>query len=400
MPHKRCREIENLLIKRIKLWPVLGVVGVRQCGKSTLLRDLFLARHSGIYQTMDSKTQRARAQQVPESFTALDKNKDLLIIDEVQKVPDLFDAIKLHVDQNRRPGMYIISGSTEFSKLTGIRESLTGRIGVLRLYPMTLSELHSRSYGNYFINKNKPLPSALNLKEFDRKLFRGGMPGLCFLRNDDEFATACDVWLETTCYRDLLQVHSKSLNGDLAMEILMVIAKNPEPTLAEIARKLRRDARQIKPYLEALAAILVVHKLEPHEAGVGKTQYALCDSGLASHLGAEREAQLRIHLLTEALAKFEYAGFGRPLIKTYRNEKTSRVPLVLEWVTHKSIESVAIAYYDGEAVPSHEYERLWAFAKRASPKKHRLLLLTHTRESYVEKSKHHTQPIEVFCLRA
>lgn len=399
MAHQRLREIETLLSKRIKLWPVLGIVGVRQCGKSTLLRDLFLAKHSGTYQTMDSATQRERAQQAPESFTTLENKNDLLVIDEIQKVPDLFDAIKLHVDQRRRPGMYMISGSTEFSQLTGIRESLTGRVGILHLYPMTLGELHSKVFGNYFLKKSSVASHLVSLKEFDRKLQRGGMPGLCFLRDDSEFIAACQVWLETTCFRDLLQIQGKVLNGNVALEILMAIATLPEATMVAIAKKLKRDVRLIKPYLEALLAILVIHRLEPHEAGVGKAQYMLCDSGLAAYLGSDRETQLRTHILIEALAKFEYAGLGRPLIKTYRNEKTSRVPIILEWPNQNSAKNVAIALCDSESVPSYEYERLWAFAKRATGKNYRLLLLTQSREAYVEKSKSHSLPVEVFSLR-
>lgn len=399
MPHQRIRYIEALMKKRIRLWPVLGVVGVRQCGKSTLIRDLFLAKHRGVYQTMDSKVQRARAQRSPESFVELGTKTGLLAIDEIQKVPDLFDAIKYHVDRRRRPGMYLISGSTEFSQLTGVRESLTGRAGIVRLYPMTLGELHARPMGLHLIGKLKRAGPLVSLSDFERKLVRGGMPGMCFLRDDQEFAATCDVWLETTCYRDLLQVRLKGLSGDLALEILRSIAILPEPTLAAITRHLRQDARRIKPHLDALAAVLVIHRLEPHAAGVGKTQYTLCDSGLAAHLGASTDSQLRTHVLIESLAGFENAGLGRPLIKTYRNEKTSRVPLVFEWPTRKRLPHLAISFYDSEAVPSYEYDRLWAFAKRAGPG-FRLVMLTQSRESYIEKSPRQNQPIEVFSLRA
>ncbi len=144
---------------------------------------------------------------------------------------------------------------------------------------------------------------------------------------------------------------------------------------------------------------MVIQRLDPHEAGVGKAQYIVCDSGLAAYLGADRETQLRTHILIEALAKFEYSGFGRPLIKTYRNEKSSRVPIILEWPNRHAVENVAIAFSDTEAVPTYEYERLWAFTKRSTGKSHRLLLLTQTREAYTEKSNKHSQPIEVFSLR-
>lgn len=97
MPHQRSRLLLPILVKRLKLWPILGVLGVRQSGKSVLLRDLAKPKinHSD-YVTLDSKTQRERAALSPESFTELDGAKTL-IIDEIQKAPDLFDALKLHV---------------------------------------------------------------------------------------------------------------------------------------------------------------------------------------------------------------------------------------------------------------------------------------------------------------
>lgn len=384
-----------LLSKRLKLWPILGLVGVRQCGKSTLIRDLLPHQITHSYQTMDSATQRQRAESSPEAYTALERGKGLFIIDEIQKVPALFDSIKLHVDEKRRPGMYLISGSTEFSKMTGIRESLTGRIGILHLYPMTLAELYKKPLlGQHFTSKKQTQP--LFLTQFDLKLSRGGLPGLCFLRNEDEFSAACDVWLETTCYRDLSQIEGRALSGALALEILMATAREEEATLSNIARAVKKDARIVGKYLDAFVAILVLHKLEPHRAGVGKAQYLLCDSGLAAHLGASRQTLIKTHLLIEALSSFENTGLGRPLIKTYRNEKTSRVPFIFEWAS-KRLPNMALTFFDGEAPSSKDMECLWAFSKRAGD--YRLLFLTQTKEPYKEVSKL-SPTIEVFSMRA
>lgn len=397
MPHLRSRYLLTQIKKRLKLWPVLGLVGIRQCGKSTLLRNLLPNSIKGRYLTMDSVTARQRAVNSPESFTALQDGQDLFIVDEVQKVPALFDSIKLHVDEKRRPGMYIISGSTEFSQKTGIRESLTGRIGILHLYPMTAGELHQQpQLGSYFLNNKQA--TSLSLTQFDQKLSRGGLPGLCFLKSDDEFASACDIWLETTCHRDLTQVVGKNLSGTLALEILMTTARSDEPTLANMARTLKKDARIVAKYLDALVAILVMQKLEPHQGGVGKAQYWIADTGLASHLGASRQSLIKTNILMEALAHFENAGLGCPIIKTYRNEKTSRVPLVFEWPTKKAISNTAVAFFDGEAPTSKDMECLWSFAKRAG--NYRLLFLTQTRETYKETRSKTEPSVEVFSLRA
>lgn len=395
MPYQRSRSLLPILLKRLKLWPVVGLLGVRQSGKSVLLRDLAQPKitHSQ-YVTLDSKTQRERALASPEAFAELDVKKTL-IIDEIQKATDLFDALKLHVDAARRPGMYLVSGSTEFSRLTGVRESLTGRVGLLHLYPLILSELYERSLGRFYCKK-ETAQAQISLTEFNKKITRGGMPGMCFLRSEQEFQATCNTWLETTCYRDLQQVKRRGLEGGLALEVLSELAQAEEPTVSAVAKKLRKDARIIVPYFEAFVAILVLHKVEPHAAGVGKAQYVFCDSGIASHLGSKRETLLRTHLLNEVLATFENTGYGRPLMKYYRNQKTSHIPLIFDFAHKGAPPSVALHYFDGESLERREVAALQAFSLRTEGR-YRLLLMTQTTTSFVEKAKFGA--IEIHPLR-
>lgn len=363
----------------------MGIIGARQTGKSTLLRDFIVPRFpQARYATMDSRTERSRADSAPEGFVKLEGPKSMLAIDEIQKAPDLFDAIKLSVDANRRPGMYLASGSTEFSRLTGIRESLTGRIGIVRLYPMTFAETLEKPSGKFYARPEAKAGTAqITLKEFDRKISNGGMPGMCFLRSDAEFQSSCAVWLETTCYRDLTQIQGRPLDGGLAMAILSEIARQPEPTAAHLARALKKDARVIQRHLDALAVILVVHVLHPHPAGVGKTEYAILDSGLATYLGAAKDNALRSHVIVEALAHLEALGVPHPALRYYRNAKTSRIPIVLDWFGAKGAPpSLAIAFTDAEATTRGDLESLAFFKKRAGET--RLLLLTQTANPYRE----------------
>src|SRR5437016_4484287 len=125
MAHTRKRLITGILQKRMKLWPVIGVLGARQSGKTTLLRDILCPVLKSRYVSLDSKTMRDQAQKAPELFLSTEAEEfENLIIDEVQKAPDLFDALKGEVDRRRKPGRFILSGSTQFSQKFGIRESL------------------------------------------------------------------------------------------------------------------------------------------------------------------------------------------------------------------------------------------------------------------------------------
>src|SRR5262249_54503292 len=110
MAHIRSRLALSQLQKLAKLWPVVGLIGPRQSGKTTLFTKL-LGLNSEY--SLDELENRNEAQNSPTTFLA--KLTYPAVIDEIQKSPNLFDAIKLHVDRNRRPGQFFLTGSTTFS---------------------------------------------------------------------------------------------------------------------------------------------------------------------------------------------------------------------------------------------------------------------------------------------
>lgn len=357
MPHQRPRHLLNLILKRLKLWPVLAILGPRQVGKSTLLRDQLSQKTASDYVTLDDKGVRQRADKRPTQFLQGYAAKHL-ILDEVQKAPDLFDAIKAAVDVKRIPGRYILSGSTEFSRKTGIRESLTGRIGLLRLYPMTLAETLGQALRHPWV-KGKTSNSKMTISDLNRRMTIGGMPGICFLRSAEERSAAWDSWLDTTCYRDLPLIKGAKLSGELAEQTLHCLAQSQRPTLATVAGYLKQDARRIRTHLEALEALFVINKLNPHRLGVGKTHYYLCDSGLAKHLGASETIQFKTWMLGECLSQHESAGFK---VKTYfySSSHHSFVDLIIE---NKNILQ-AYVFSDEEAPGTYVFRTAEAFLKK------------------------------------
>lgn len=330
MPHQRARHLFSLLLKRRKLWPVIGILGPRQVGKSTLLREQIAPKIHAKYITLDRKDHRDRAGRSPDYFlkTVIDDEKQPIIVDEVQKVPELFDAIKSEVDEARRPGKFLLTGSTEFSRRTGIRESLTGRIGLVRLFPLTTREANERSLVSPWVT-GKPVP-GVSPAEANAWFERGGMPGICFLRSAEERGALFDGYLDTTCFRDLEQIVGSRLSGNLAREILSALAHLETPSATEVAAKLKSDTRRIKRHIEALEAVFMLHRLDPHPAGIGKPLYYLFDAGLASHLGASFKNRLAIWAINECLAQHEYSGKPSPRLRYYESTKHSHVDLVIE----------------------------------------------------------------------
>ncbi len=99
------------------------------------MKNLIPEKINRLYKTLDLASVKNFAAENPDTFVRDVENGQLLIIDEAQKVPALFDSVKAVVDEQRRPGQFILLGSTEFSKLTNIRESLTGKASRLRIFP-------------------------------------------------------------------------------------------------------------------------------------------------------------------------------------------------------------------------------------------------------------------------
>ncbi len=330
MPHLRNRHIYTSIAKRQALWPVLGILGPRQVGKSTLLRDqLCAAQTTAKYFSFDVRDIRERAERQPDYYLkSLTSDAAPVIIDEVQKVPEIFDAIKANVDEERRPGKFIISGSTEFSQKTGIRESLTGRIGLLRLFPLTLSEANRRTVCDPFVSHDFRVTSTPS--EFERWLTTGGMPSHCFLRSEDERNASWSAWIDTVCFRDLAQFKALRLDGDLARDILESVPRLEEATLPVIAAKLKVDARKVKRHIEALAALFLLQEIKPHSAGTGKSEWQLWDTGFSQMMGATQLNRLRTLCMNECLAQHEYAGKGLPRLFYFKSAKGARADLISE----------------------------------------------------------------------
>ena len=125
--------------------PVVMLVGPRQAGKSTLAQQLIAEGHEARYLTFDDAGTLAAARGDPTGFIAgLDGSA---VLDEVQRAPDLFLAIKAAVDRDRRPGRFLLTGSANVLLLPRVADSLAGRMEVLTLWPFSQGEIERREEG-------------------------------------------------------------------------------------------------------------------------------------------------------------------------------------------------------------------------------------------------------------
>jgi hypothetical protein len=352
MPHGRPRLATELLLKRLRFTPVVAIQGARQTGKSFLAREILGKKvpHS-TYVSLDDKSKQALAQDSPQTFLASLSGSKPAIIDEAQKSPALFDAIKLAVDTDRRPGSFLLMGSTEFSLLQNVRESLTGRMGKIRLYPMTFSEVQG-------LPRKKTEPTrAQSLKYLDS----GGMPGIAFVREQQVRADFFQDWIDLTCQRDIHQFKRLKLDTELTYALLRHAAILEEPTAAALSRQTRANPKKIGTHLKALCELFIFIRLDPHPSGTGKPIDLPLDAGIAGHLGAPLMKRLHIALMNERMAKNTYGGGKRHTFQYYRSTGKRVVQLVEEELGGKTR---AFQLLDREAVKKPDLELLKAFLRK------------------------------------
>lgn len=197
------RTIEKTLYSISNTFPVLLLTGPRQVGKTTLLTKM--AKEDRKIVSLDSPTIRLLAKQDPELF--LQRYSPPVLIDEIQYAPELFNYIKIYVDEHKANGDFWLTGSQTFHLMNKVTESLAGRVGVARMLGLSNSEISNRHFDPFTVNPEKLLErmktvEPLNLVEIYNRIFKGSMPRLYELDNvsRDEYY---ESYLETYISRDI-----------------------------------------------------------------------------------------------------------------------------------------------------------------------------------------------------
>lgn len=350
MPHRRNRHVIEFLKRQASFWPVVGVLGLRQVGKSTLFRDLI-----GLspYLTLDDEDTRNDAEASAKAFLA--RYETPLVIDEVQKCPSLFDAVKSAVDRKRIPGSFYLTGSSSFSAQKNIRESLTGRIGICELFPMTLAEADEHPFSAERLAPRHAYKPRFGIERLSLRAARGGMPVPSFGRDDGVRAQYWRNWIATTLGRDMARVYGKGYDSDVAEKILFELVRHHKQGIFPTIGDFRYDSRRTKKYLSALRGVFIVRSLSCHETGTGKDIFFLSDSGMAHALmttsmtEAVSPTLTRIFVLNEILANAHYAGQTSPWTY-FKSRKGEPLDLVWNNVPIKIIASTRRTGWEERAV--------------------------------------------------
>ncbi len=272
--------------------PVILLTGARQTGKSTLIQDFIEKTHPALYVSLDELSTLSVVKADPGGFIAgLDQN---VALDEIQRVPDLLLAIKKHVDRNRQPGRFILSGSANVLFLPTISESLAGRVEILTLWPFSQGELEGRkeSFIDRLFASTIRFPGLPNISISDihKRIINGGFPEIMQRKSLQRKHAWFNSYITTILQKDI---------GDLSRiegihelpKLLSVLAFRAGSLLnyADISKDIGIPQTTLKRYISLLETIFFIYHLPPWYSNIGKRfvkspKTYIMDSGLLSFL--------------------------------------------------------------------------------------------------------------------
>jgi uncharacterized protein len=324
--------------------PVVMVNGPRQCGKTTLVRSL--ATHGRRYISLDDETALTAARNDPAGFL---RPLDRAVLDEVQRAPELLRAIKLSVDQDRRPGRFLLTGSADLLTLPTVSDSLAGRMEVVTLLPLSQAEIARTSHR--FLDRvfagtlPQPTETGTGTKLVERVL-RGGYPEMLRRADPARRRTWARDYVAAIVQRDVRDISSIE-KLEVLPRLLRILAQQSGllTNFTLIGGQIGLDDKTARKYVAVLEQLFLLRRLEPWHGNqlsrlLKTPKLHFLDSGLlAALLGVtpERIAADRA-ILGTLLETFVYtevlkavATSNRSIaIYHYRDKDQNEVDLVLE----------------------------------------------------------------------
>ncbi|WP_454299914.1 ATP-binding protein [Salana multivorans] len=282
-------------------FPAVVVQGARQVGKSTFARMLAASRPH-VEVSLDDVESRTSADLDQRTFVR-QAGDGLLVIDEIQRDPSLLLTIKSEIDRDRRPGRFLLTGSSDLLRLSRTPDSLAGRAVTLNLYGLSQGELLGvrDDFASWVLTSGNLLDGASHppwsREDYIAALTRGGYPEVQAL-DQRHRGRWYDSYLDRLLIRDVGDV-SRGLSADRLEAVLRLVGANQggELVQARLATELSIPKSAIAAYLAALSTLYLTSDLPPWRANltkreIGRHKVAVADSGLAARLARLTPATL------------------------------------------------------------------------------------------------------------
>ena len=297
------RNIAPEVISALQDTPVVLINGARQTGKTTLVKSLAaaLTDDPGVtgYVTLDDASQLAAAEADPEGFIAFlsaTQSSAPVIIDEVQRLPTLLRAIKKSVDEDRRPGRFLLTGSANVLMLPNVSESLAGRMQIVTLWPFSQGEIDGKieSFVDDIFSADVDILRGQRPNDpsddIEQRVIRGGYPEVVSRKDHARRRAWFESYLTTILQRDVRDI--ADIEGLTQLPRLLSLIATRLMTVSnysELSRSIGLPNTTLKRYLTLLEATFLLQLLQPWHVNAGKRlvkspKMLLTDSGLAAYL--------------------------------------------------------------------------------------------------------------------
>jgi uncharacterized protein len=350
--------------------PIVAISGPRQSGKTTLARQF--AQSSRQFVSLDNLTTLASAKADPIGFIA---NIGRAVIDEVQRAPELLLPIKQSIDEDRRPGRFLLTGSANIFTVPKIMESLAGRVDILELYPLARWEIEGKRRANFLqraftgnVLLNPPQTAARDLIDI---ITSGGYPPVLARKSPDRRAAWYRAYMRSLINRDIAEV--ATVDKLTRFPKLISVAATLSGTLlnlSDLARQVQLDYKTVDHYIAVLERLYIVHRLMPWYRNdlkrlVKTPKLHFVDSGLlamARRVQPHALAQDRMRLgpLAETfvfseLLKLSAASDEPFSFFHYRDKDQTEVDIVVE---SANAEIVGVEVKSGHTVQAADFRGL------------------------------------------
>ena len=383
------RTLAKKLKNAAKQYPVVTLTGPRESGKTTLVRKTFPNYE---YISLEEPDQRAFAIEDPRGFLSQFSNK--VILDEIQRSPDLFSYIQTIVDTKDISGQFVLIGSQNFLLLQKVSQSLAGRCAVLHLLPFSLSELKERkplavdAIGRKLPGKNRTLGDKLT-----PILFKGFYPRIHdkHLDPNDWLGNYFQTYIERDV-RDIVNV------GDLetfSRFVRLCAGRNGRLlNLSSLANDCGITHTTSKRWISILEASFIVFLLRPHYKNFSKRlikspKLYFLDSGLLSYLLRIRSAEdIRIHalygsifesfIISEFLKGYLNSG-EEPAIYFWRDSSGNEIDVIID----QGDQLIPVEIKTGQTIASDFFKGIRFWKKLVKNDKLRAALVYGGERSYI-----------------
>lgn len=359
---------------------VVILSGARQCGKTTTSKTI--VDKDCIFRTLDDTTLLQAAQSDPQNF--IKHSKKTMVIDEVQRVPELITAIKKVVDEDTRYGQYLLTGSVNLQTLPTVKESLAGRVKKIRLRPLTQGEIAKKepsflnrlSHRDFVDNTDYDKESLLKL------MFKGGYPEPLFMESSKERTSWYKDYLNTIIEYDLKDI-ANIKRQDSLKDLMAIIASFSSKFIdkSKITSSMGVANQTLDSYLGVLENTYLVDKLMPYlktdyERVNKQSKYFVSDTGLMCSvlnwkiddliLDADKTGKLfETYIYNQIIAQVDLENLDYSLYHYRDREKRE-----IDFIIHDSNNIYGIEVKSGTLISRDHFKHLKWFKNNLVKDKH------------------------------